>query len=156
MAVNLNIQLRRRKMKTLSWFPIALIAIGAILISSANAKADGNGLRLGVVCQDQTVTQASPKFNIDAICPAGQVVVTGGYACFDTDGDVLPVEVDENTLFFSNVTPTGWQSVGHVMTFEDPTEAAKCRVCATCSQGSCQDTSKNSVCAPVTKKSEED
>lgn len=96
-----------------------------------NLSAGSAGLGLAVVCETETAP-AEGGFNIDALCSAGQVVVSGGYQCTDSNGDLLSVTVQENTFHFSNVTPDGWQVIGLNPNGVD----GSCRVCATCTTGS--------------------
>jgi hypothetical protein len=66
-------------------------------------------------------------------CPAGDIVLTGGYSCTDTDnpGNLLPVTVSENTFVFSGTTPVAWQTVG----FSTSEDHGSCQVCVTCVPG---------------------
>ena len=98
-------------------------------------------LSVGVTCQTESVSGGGGGFNIDAICPAGDIVLNGGYSCTDSGGTPIEIDVTVNTLFFSGVTPVGWQTVG----FDDSETDGSCRVCATCVPGACKDPS---VCAP--------
>ncbi len=88
------------------------------------------GLSLTVVCETETAP-AGGGFNVDALCPNGQVVVTGGYQCTDSDGNLEDINVQENALHFANVTPDGWQVIGTNPGEED----CSLRVCATCNAG---------------------
>lgn len=97
---------------------------------------------IGVVCETEN-TDGNGGFNIDAICPAGDVVLSGGYSCAtdSTFRTPSPATLSENTFHFSSVTPNGWQSVGSL----DSGTEGTCRVCATCTPGSCKDPN---ACAP--------
>jgi hypothetical protein len=92
------------------------VYVAGVVLSSAMTRADET--KLGIICQDQPVTDTSPGFNINVQCPAGQVVVTGGYQCTESaDGDLLESDVEENTFAFTTptnkpTTPTGWQTIG--------------------------------------------
>ncbi len=92
-------------------------------------------LALQIVCETEN-TGANGSFNIDALCPAGDVVVTGGYACATDSafGTPAPATLSVNTFHFSNVTPDGWQSIGAL----DSGTSGTCRVCASCTTGTVQ------------------
>ena len=97
----------------------------------------GGGPDLKVVCETENAP-ALKGFNVDAICPADHpVVVTGGYQCTDSDGDLLGISVIENTFHFSGTSPDGWQTIGSNNTGIDagPAPGNGCRVCATCAKG---------------------
>ena len=97
-------------------------------LSSSSA---GASLSLTVVCETQTASESDGGFNIDALCPAGQVVVSGGYQCTDANGNLLNTNVQANGFHFSNVTPDGWEVIGTTQI----AAGNKCRVCATCNLG---------------------
>jgi hypothetical protein len=104
-----------------------------------------NNLSVGVVCDSSSVPGLG-GFNQQAMCPTGDIVLSGGYSCTDTltTNGLLPVTVEENTFLFGGaggVTPIGWQTVGLNNTEDD----GNCRVCVTCAPGACKDPS---VCAP--------
>jgi hypothetical protein len=96
-----------------------------------------NALSVQVVCMSSSVA-AGGNFNQQATCPMGDIVIAGGYACTDTNGDLLSVTVEENTFVFGapgGVTPIGWQTVG----FNNNGEASgSCNVCVTCAPGACK------------------
>jgi hypothetical protein len=91
-------------------------------------------LSVGVTCNTQSVGAVDGSFNIDATCPSGDVVVTGGWSCVDGTGNVTDATISENTFFFSNITPVGWQTVGHATAHD-----GSCTVCASCTPGACKD-----------------
>jgi hypothetical protein len=81
---------------------------------------------------------ASGTFNISVACPAGGIIVTGGYSCSDTTvAGLLPVLVSEDT-FNGYPSPTGWVVVG---TNTSSTDAGTCTVCGTCTIGTCSNCS---------------
>jgi len=96
---------------------------------------DLSALSLQVVCETENTTSTG-GFNIDAICPTGDVVVSGGYECAtnNTFATPAPATLSVNTFHFSNVTPNGWQSIGAL----DSGTSGTCRVCATCATGTAQ------------------
>ena len=99
-------------------------------------------LSVGIVCANSSVGPMG-NFNQQATCPAGDIVLTGGYSCTDTDNpsNLFPVTVVENTFAFTGVTPMGWQTVGTNTTSDN----GDCKVCVSCVPGACKDPS---VCAP--------
>jgi hypothetical protein len=121
-------------MKKSRWVLFAAIVFASSFASShvvRATEADNDALSLKVTCQTATASAFGGGFNIDALCKAGQVVVTGGYQCTDAGGNLVEFDVSENTFHFSNVTPDGWQVIGTNTGLID----ASCRVCATCTKG---------------------
>lgn len=93
-----------------------------------------SSLSIGVTCETENVGAGDGSFNIDAVCPAGDVVVSGGWSCVDGAKNVTDATIAENTFFFNNITPVGWQTVGHATAHD-----GSCTVCASCTPGACKD-----------------
>jgi hypothetical protein len=84
------------------------------------------------VCATEGVA-ASGNFEINSpTCPVGDIPVSGGYVCEDTTSNPLLVITWTNT-FFGYPAPTGWVTGGT----NDSTSPGSCRVCVTCTPGSC-------------------
>ncbi|HUA33494.1 MAG TPA: hypothetical protein VMA09_07805 [Candidatus Binataceae bacterium] len=92
-------------------------------------------LTIGVTCSTNNVSQGDGGFNINVECPAGDIALTGGWSCVDGTNNVNDATVSVNSFLYSNVTPVGWQTIGHVKTF-----SGSCTVCASCAPGACKDT----------------
>ena len=92
----------------------------------------GQSLTLAEVCSPANGVAADGFFNIDVTCPAGDVVVTGGYSCSDliAPSGILEVAVSVNT-FFGFPGLTGWQTIGQNLS-ED---VGTCQVCISCTPG---------------------
>ncbi len=108
------------------------MAICIFAYSQVVRAVDVDSLTLKVVCEtESTSADGFGTFNIDALCPAYDVVVAGGYQCTDSSGNLTAINVLENTFHFSGTTPDGWQTIGTVLSGIE----ASCRVCATCTKG---------------------
>lgn len=104
-----------------------------------------NALSVGVTCASASVPGGG-SISQSAMCPAGDIVLAGGYTCTDpsSGNGLLEVDVEENNFLFGGlggVTPIGWQTIG----FNDSEDSGSCQVCVTCVPGACKDPS---VCAP--------
>ena len=101
-----------------------------------------SSLAIGVTCTTNNVSQGNGGFNIDAICPAGDIVLSGGWSCVDGESNVNNATVSVNSFFYSDFTPVGWQTIGNTGTF-----SGSCTVCATCAAGACKNAG-SSNCLP--------
>jgi hypothetical protein len=100
-------------------------------------------LSVGVTCASSSVAP-NGNFNQDAFCPAGDVVLGGGFYCIetaDTNGNLLNITLEENNFAYNYPTPIGWQTIG----VNNTSNPGLCQVCVTCAPGACKDPS---ACAP--------
>jgi hypothetical protein len=91
------------------------------------------GASVTMVCETEN-TGGDGSFNIDALCPANNVALGGGYLCTTEPGlggNPAPVTASVNT-FFGAPTPTGWMTVGTANISGSSAGFGACRVCATC------------------------
>jgi hypothetical protein len=110
---------------------------GLEFLQTLLVTAPAPGASVSQVCSDYQNTGGDGSFNIDAICPAGDVALGGGYVCFNEPGgsggtgSLALVQASEN-IFFGASPPTGWQTVGKADLTGSTAGFGSCRVCASC------------------------
>ena len=113
----------------------------ASLVRPTHAKAwdnenqDNDKLKLLVVVSNNgsyTNVPAGEEGNVSVECPAGYVVVTGG---FDTGGSTAAdsLSLNSDTFFFRGENPAGWQVL---LTNKNLVNPIQLKVYATCAKGS--------------------
>lgn len=123
------------KKRIVNMLTVLVILIGAVVIYSTlvgptRVGADeDHRLKLNVVVSSYGTVNPGATGNISVQCPAGEVVVSGGYDTGSSSSSDL--SLNDNYFYFRGVTPVGWQTV---LTNKD-VNPIQFRVYASCTRG---------------------
>ncbi|MBV8050005.1 MAG: hypothetical protein JOZ80_02375 [Acidobacteriaceae bacterium] len=105
---------------------IALFVLIGGLLSQASATTSTTDGDVYVSAQAETGSDGS--FNIDAICPKGKKVITGGFEILSGPSPNA-VLLSSDTFHFHGEVADGWQVIGFALSNSTPTVI---RVIASC------------------------
>jgi hypothetical protein len=114
--------------RTAALLIIPLLAVTQV--AKAGYGDHGNSVPISYVCSSANASGGS--FNIDALCPSGDVPLGGGWLCSDSMNNPVSATISVNT-FFGAAPPSGWMTIGTAAS--SPNTPVTCTVCASCTPG---------------------